>query len=445
MKKIIKILSLTIILVISYLIYTNYPKLDIVTGYSAKSVASNMFLSKRTLQSVEKIDNNFSLIKDATNTVDTINKTVSSELYGLKKNTAIYREGLGAVVINDKYNENEKVIIPNRTIKNNPSFPFFDNDSSSFSFENIDYNTLNNFIDSYFDEKKAEKTYSILAIYKNKIIAEKYAKPFNKKSIFLGWSMTKSIVGTMYGVMQKKGIIDINSKVNLDEWKNDDRKNITYNNLLQMNSGLEWTEDYNKVCDVTKMLYLDYDMSKRQINKKLVGKPNNSWYYSSGTTNLLAGILMKKYFSSQQEYLDFWYNELIDKIGMNSMLIETDLAGNFVGSSYAWANTRDWAKLGLLYLNKGNWNGEQIIDSTWVEYATTATNTSNGEYGAQIYLNKGKILSDVPEDTYFFDGYQGQRVFIIPSKDLVVVRLGIDNTTKTDFNHLLNGIIKTIK
>jgi len=110
---------------------------------------------------------------------------------------------------------------------------------------------------------------------------------------------------------------------------------------------------------------------------------------------------------------------------MHSMTLEADLAGNYVASAYAWATTRDWAKYGLLYLNKGNWNGEQIISEDWVKYTSTPTNTSEGIYGAQFWLNAGGHLPDVPKDMFMADGYQGQRVMIIPSMDLVIVRTGI--------------------
>jgi len=165
--------------------------------------------------------------------------------------------------------------------------------------------------------------------------------------------MTKSIMSTVFGIMQKQEKININEHVNIYDWTNDDRVSITYNNLLQMNSGLEWDEDYNSISDVSKMLFLEKDMTKIQAEKPLVGKPNETWNYSSGTSNLISGLIRSK-FTNHQEYLDYWYSEFIDKIGMNSMLIETDLTGNYVGSSYAWATPRDWAKFGLLYLNKGN-------------------------------------------------------------------------------------------
>ena len=150
--------------------------------------------------------------------------------------------------------------------------------------------------------------------------------------------MTKSITGTLFGILQKQGKIDIMKPAPIALWKNDNRKNITINDLLHMNSGLEWEEKYDKICDATKMLFLAEDMSISQAEKPAAFKPNSHWYYSSGTTNLLSGILRKQ-FKNHQDYLNFWYSNLLDKIGMNSALIETDMAGNYVGSSYGWATT----------------------------------------------------------------------------------------------------------
>jgi CubicO group peptidase (beta-lactamase class C family) len=130
---------------------------------------------------------------------------------------------------------------------------------------------------------------------------------------------------------------------------------------------------------------------------------------------------------------------------MHSATIETDLSGTYVGSSYGWASTRDWAKFGLLYLNRGNWNGEQIIDSTWVDYVSTPTNTSNGRYGAQFWLNAGGHYPDAPRDLFSANGYQGQYVFIIPSKDLVIVRMGLMEEPEFDVNGLLRDVVSCIR
>jgi CubicO group peptidase (beta-lactamase class C family) len=124
------------------------------------------------------------------------------------------------------------------------------------------------------------------------------------------------------------------------------------------------------------------------------------------------------------------------------MIVETDLAGNYVGSSYAWATARDWSKLGLLYLHNGIWNGEQLFSKEWVKYATTPTPTSNGLYGAQIWLNAGKKYPNTPQNMYSFNGYQGQNVYVLPDQDLVVVRMGL--TKNADVDALLRGIVKSV-
>ncbi len=448
MKKLLKIIAIVFFLGLVYIVYANYPRLNIITGFSSKSLASGVFLANRTKESVEQGDNNFSPINLANNKVDEKLKSVNSSVFGLQTKKAIYVEGLGGILINDDFDIDKKFTIPQRNItpKNLP-YPYGNLSQIDNRFVNIDYKLLQSAVNNVFDKEgeNLKKTRSVLVIYKDQIIAEKYADGFDKNTPQLGWSMTKSITSTIYGILTKQGKMDINNTTNIESWQNDERKNITYNDLLHMNSGLEWDEDYDTMSDVTNMLFMESDMSKVQMRKKLVGKTDESWNYSSGTTNLLSGYLLKKQFKTQQQYLDFWYDELLDKIGMHSAIIETDMAGNFVGSSYGWATTRDWAKFGLLYLHKGNWNGEQIIDSTWVDYVRKPTNSSNGRYGAQFWLNAGGVYPDAPRDLYSANGYQGQHVFIIPSKEMVIVRTGISLTPKFDINNFLKEILKSIE
>jgi CubicO group peptidase (beta-lactamase class C family) len=442
MKKFLKIFAVLLLIALVYLRIEIYPQLDLISGFSAKSVASGHFIDGRSLETIQQGDNDIDKIDWATNKIDEKQRFVTSSVYGLKTRKAIYREGLGATLINDDYDVSKPYEVPKRNfIKNDLPFPYGNNELKACLpngmdtiFSNIDYDKLNAAVANAFDNKGE--------INKDKIIAEKYADGFNKNSKILGWSMTKSITGTLFGVLQKQGKIDIMKPAPIDEWKNDERAIITINDLLHMNSGLEWEEDYGKISDATKMLFQADDMTKSQIDKPLVGKPNNTWNYSSGTTNLLSGILRKQ-FKTHQEYLDFWYSALIDKIGMNSMVVETDMAGNFVGSSYSWATTRDWAKFGLLYLHKGNWNGEQIFDESWAKYVAKPTNGSNGKYGAHFWLNANGDFPDVPRDFYRCSGYQGQMVAIFPSQDLVIVRMGLSE--EFDFNGFLGGVVKSLK
>lgn len=448
MKKLLKYLLIIVLIVFLCLIYLYYPALNIVTGYASKNMASGIFLAKRDQLSMEKQDNGFLPINFASYAIDDEGKSVSSSIFGLMKRKAVYIEGLGAILVNDTYDPATKFEVPNRFVyESSLAYPYGDLPQRDTVFNEVNYEKLQMAVNSSFDPvgEKKQQTRSVLVIYKDKIIAEKYADGFDHSSLMHGWSMTKSLTSTMYGILQRQGRIDINEKTGIEAWAEDDRKHITYNDLLHMNSGLAWEEEYFNISDVTKMLYLEGDMGQVQIKNQLVGAPDQSWNYSSGTTNMLSGPLLRKEFDSHQEYLDFWYRELIDKIGMHSAVVETDLAGNYIGSSYAWATTRDWAKFGLLYLHEGNWNGEQLIDSSWVQYAKTPTNTSEGRYGAQFWLNAGAYHPDIPTDMYSCNGFKGQYVFIIPSSNLVVVRTGLVADPKFDVNVFLQGIIESIE
>ncbi|WP_299014758.1 serine hydrolase [uncultured Polaribacter sp.] len=434
-KRILLLLLATIIIAIVY----NYPKLNILAGYSAKNTASSVFLAGRTLAFTDSTDNNFSPVNLASDQIDKEKKIAISSAFNLLTRKAIYRKGLGTVLILDKNDETAQYLSPKRLKPDNTTpFPYGNAPQKDSILKNIDYKKLNKTVASIFGKRQ---TRAVLVLHKDQIIAEKYADGFDKDSKILGWSMTKSITSTVFGILQHQNKLNVFDKAPIASWQNDERKEITIHNLLQMNSGLEWDENYNEISDATKMLFLEKDMTKIQENKPLVGKPNKSWNYSSGTSNLLSGILRKQ-FTTHQTYLDFWYTNFIDKIGMNSMVVEADLAGNYVASSYAWATARDWAKFGLLYLNKGNWNGEQIFNENWVNYVTKPTPTSNGTYGAQFWLNAEKQFKDVPKSMYFADGYQGQRVYILPEQELVIVRFGL---SWFDENVFLLGILDAVK
>ena len=447
MKKVFKLVGFASFAGIFYIGFTTYPKLDLISGFSAKSIASGHFIDNRSQEMIEKGDNDIDMIDLAKNKIEDIEKFAVASVYGLKERKAIYREGLGATLINDDFDVSKPYEVPKRTFKNNNlPFPYGNKEPKDTVFYNVDYAKLKMAVANAFDVKgkKDKRTRSLLVIYKDKIIAEKYDTGFNKDSKILGWSMTKSITATLFGILQKEGKYDIYKPAPIPEWQNDERKIITTNDLLHMNSGLAWEENYSTICDATQMLFQAGNMGKVQLEKPAAFKPNTHWNYSSGTTNLLSYILRNQ-FKTHQEYLDFWYAALIDKIGMNSMIIETDMAGNYVGSSYGWATTRDWAKFGLLYLHEGNWNGEQLFDTGWTKYVATPTKGSKGDYGAHFWLNAGGRYPDAPKDLYSANGFQGQKVFIIPSLDLVIVRMGLTEDAKFDVNEMLKGIIGSFK
>jgi len=443
MKKNMKRLLAVFVLVLIAVIIWQYPKLNIISGFAAKNAASSIYISNRSLESIEENDHNVPLVKLADTEYDHSTHTSRASVYGLMKREAFCREGLGCVLVNDDIDPKLYSITPKRQFKKSPlPYPFGDGKEKDTLFENVDYTKLATALDHVFMD--TVKTRTVLVLYKDYIIAERYSDGFDKNTPILGWSMTKSILATLYGILEYQGKLHTGDLVPLPSWQQDERKNITLNHLLRMQSGLAWDEDYTSISDVTKMLFMESNMAVSQAKKKIVAQPGEVWNYSSGTSNLLSGILRTQ-FNTYENYLNFPYKALIDNIGMHSMILETDLSGNFVGSSYGWANTRDWGKFGLLYLHKGNWNGLQLFDPSWSAYVTTPTKNSEGVYGAHFWLNAEGKFPDVPRDLFSANGYQGQHVFIIPSKDLVVVRTGLAEDPYFNTNIFLREIIDAIQ
>ncbi len=427
-------------------------RLPVATGYSAKYLCSSYFVSHRNQDSIENADLNFSIIKYAHNKINEQEKSVTSKILGMAKAKAIYINGRGCILVKGKSEEEiRKINTPitsNIINADNKSALWPNGDKVEAQLpQNIDKTKLEIAVEKAFDDSKREKkrnTRAVVVVYNNQIIAEKYSNGFHKDMPLIGWSMSKSITNALAGILVKQGKLDINKAVDIKEWQNDSRKEITLNNLLQMSSGLEWNEGYGSLTDVVKMLYKSGDFYQYTIDKPKQVKPDSIWYYSSGTTNIVTGII-RKTIANNKEYIEFPKKALFDKIGMQSAIFEPDASGNYVGSSYVYATPRDWARFGLLYLNNGNWNGEQILPEWWVEYTKTPNLKSNGLYGAFFWLNKSKVLRDVPDDTYACYGFQEQRVFIIPSKKLVIVRMGLCDDGDFDFNEFLSEIIKSIQ
>ena len=197
-----------------------------------------------------------------------------------------------------------------------------------------------------------------------------------------------------------------------------------------MSSGLEFVEEYTANNDSVGMLFLEPDMAAYAAGKPLVEPPGTNWSYSSGSTNIVARAIATALGGSEatQTYLR---DRLFGPAGMRRVTFEQDNAGTPVGSSYIYAPPRDWARFGLLFLNKGEAGGHQILSPGWVEFVRTpAPANANGIYGAGFWLNgkaeegDDRYLPHLPANAYFAMGHNGQVVGIFPSQNAVIVRLG---------------------
>jgi CubicO group peptidase (beta-lactamase class C family) len=178
--------------------------------------------------------------------------------------------------------------------------------------------------------------------------------------------------------------------------------------------------------------------------------PGSKFQYSSGNSNILSRIIRNAVGDS--DYYAFPYEKLFYRIGMYSAVLEPDAGGTFVGSSFCYATARDWARFGLLYANEGVFNGERVLPAGWVHESVTPTTASDqGAYGYQWWLNVGatndpqnRKYPSLPTDMFYADGYEGQNIFVIPSKKLVVVRLGLTRKSSWGESEFLQKVISSI-
>jgi CubicO group peptidase (beta-lactamase class C family) len=461
-----KIILLTLLVVITSTAVFFYPKVSnmlyTATGFSAKNVCSGHFISGFDVQDIIDealipVDSAFSLVSVD---LDKINKSVETSVLGLFSRDAIYNVGVGCTLLAiGQENINHKVKPLAFTLDNehNP-LPWPEGEGEVNEYvDGIDYLKLSAAIHTAFSEPLPEdtrRTKAIAVIYKGQLIAEQYATGVNQNTPLLSWSMAKSITTLQVGLLVNDGLLDIFQPANVPLWQNEATHNkITLDHLLRMSSGLAFTENYGGASDAPYMLSIAPSAAHYAEDKPLIHEPNTFWAYSSGTSNIIAGIVKRTIGGDFQQYYEYTQNKLFKPLNIKTAQLEPDSAGTFIGSSYIYASARDWAKLGQLMLQDGVWLDKRILPKGWVNYANSATNTDPlNHYGAQFWLNGDpddknlkRTWPTVPNDTYSMNGYQGQYVVIIPSKDLVVVRLGFTTPGEDKgIEALLAGVVSSI-
>ena len=413
--------------------------MPIITGYAAKNLASAVFVSGRDQAEVEALDLHFSFIKFNRNKVDYENRTVTSRFLWAKS-TAVYRDGYGVTLLRGKTVrelQSEKYPLPLEPAGDPRPLPLGDSAVRA---------RLEPLAEALVDKKDYNgNPFAFVVLHKGGIVAERYRKGFTRDTRLLSWSMGKSVTNALVGCMVEDGLVELHAPLDIPEWQGDGRRDITMNDLLQMQSGLKWNENYGNRSDVNLMLHREKDMGLYALSKPLEHKPRTFWYYSSGSTNIVMRYLRGR-FASDTEFLAYVRNRLFVPLGIRNACFEPDMGGTPVGSSYLYMTPRDFAKFGQLYLDGGLVGDRRVFSEDWVKYTVSPASGSQGGYGAFFWLNRGGKYPDAPADLFECRGHDGQEIFIIPSKDLVVVVLGYSRKPDhvVEWNRLLKEIIEVL-
>jgi CubicO group peptidase (beta-lactamase class C family) len=399
----------------------------VASAYKAKALCSEVFLAGRDAKSVESVEfEGISPVIDrARARLDRVNRRVDASVMGLGRARASYREGYGCTI-----ESGTPAPLPALAPVADKALPEA-LATSPLILRRVDYADLEAALDRAFADAAAGHR-AILAVVDGRLVAERYADGFRPETPMLSWSMAKSLTATLVGAAALKGWLRVEDPAPVPEWAGDaDRARITWNDLLRMQSGLAFDETYGDPgSDVSDSLFRAREAGAAAARKRMVAAPGEVWSYSSGTTNLVMRTLRGVLKERGTDVAEFARAEVFGAIGAASFVMEPDSSGAPIGSSYVYATARDWAKLGLLYLDAGVAGGRRVLPEGWTDYVKTPTAKSDGEYGAHFWLNRGgaargRAVPGLGEDMYYMAGHEGQYVFVIPSKNAVVVRLGM--------------------
>ncbi len=283
--------------------------------------------------------------------------------------------------------------------------------------------------------RKALGTRAVVVLRAGKLVGERYSAGFDKNTPQLGWSMGKSVANLLLGRYASERRFTLDQDHLRPEWT-DGRSAITLDQLMRMTSGLSWDETYELGTPITEMLYEQPDMAAYAASQPLAHPPGTYLQYSSGSTNILCNWITRL---ADVPDTDFPRTELFAPLGLSSAVWEPDASGTPVCSSYLWATPRDWATIGQFALQNGTWGDKQLLPEDWMKRSTTATKVAQSEekgYAAGWWVNKqadGTLVDPtLPDDAYWAEGHDGQELFVVPSSDLVVVRLGFTPTLSSD-------------
>lgn len=416
-------------------------------GVQAVLLCNGLFTSERTLDQV--FAQELSYLENPVGTAEGGNYAVTDELKAVAIGTpvnppvmrAAFREGLGCVVMAPDQTWDDIGGLPKLELPPpagnaaNIPWPNGDRVADRELDEQVDAGALAAAAEWAFERESPEQvTLSLLVVHDGEIVLERYAPGIDMTTRTRTWSTAKSIAVTLIGVLVDQGKMALDEPLGL-EWRpdvagsEDPRDAITLRHVLNMSSGLYPVDDFEMEYATGSGLayWAGASSVEGALDRGLIREPGTFWDYENYDT-LLAVYAMKRALGDEQTYLEFPRKALLDRIGMRNTLLSVDRFGDFILSSQVYANARDLARFGLLYLNGGMWDGERLISEEWIEFVRTpapATRDDGSFYGGQWWLVPDD-RDDVPKDAYSTAGNRGQYVIVAPSHNLVIVRRGLD-------------------
>ena len=302
---------------------------------------------------------------------------------------------------------------------------------------NVDRGAVEAALDFAFDDglhEPDQNTRAVVVVLGGRIIGERYAPGIPRDMPHLSWSQGKSITATLAGVLVQQGELVIDNSAPVAEWRSqgDPRADITLADLMHMSSGLKFNNwgigRPRSLSSENDHFFIYFDapnVFSHAVNRDLEFPPNTVWRYLNSDPLTVGKIVREAVEARGESYWQFPQKYLFDRIGARHFVLETDAWGNFIMTGYDYGTARDWARLGLLHLWDGEWQGDRVLPRGWAEFVSTpAPASENQGYGGLFWLNRGGRYDRIPQDAYWAAGFMGQTTLIIPSRDMVVVRLG---------------------
>ncbi len=278
-------------------------------------------------------------------------------------------------------------------------------------------------------------TRALLVAAGGRIVLERYAAGFGRESRFRSWSMAKSVTQCLTGILVREGHLTLDAPAPVPDWQRagDPRAQLTLRHILNMTTGLDNADGGDDGDSFAAQLLFGErakDSAAFATRVDLAHEPGTHWDYSTGTSQILSGIVGRSVGGGREGVRAFAERELAAPLGIRSLVLEFDAAETMLGGSYVWASARDWARLGLLYLRDGRWDGRRILPEGWVDFTRTpAPAANNGSYGAHVWITAQPGPEQWPTlapgiEAFQMNGNAGQFVVMVPDRDLVIVRLG---------------------